>query len=63
MTLACIVLHNLCIDMDDHSAPNWYEEFEKVSGKIRPAREVCELLVMTECRQIKDNNPAAMKIR
>ncbi len=50
-TLACLVLHNLCIDMDDPSSPNWHEEFEKVSGKTRPANEVCDLLDMTECRQ------------
>ena len=32
MTLACTVLHNLCINMDDPSAPHWHEEFEKISA-------------------------------
>ena len=27
MALACFVLHNLCIDMDDPAASNWYGEF------------------------------------
>ena len=63
MTLACTVLHNLCINMDDPSAPHWHEEFEKISGKTRPANEVRELLDMTECRPINDNNAAATKIR
>ena len=49
--------------MDDPTAPNWYDKFEKVSGTTRPAHEVRELLAMTECRPLKDNNGAVLKIR
>ena len=50
MTLACLVLHNLCIDLDDSVSNQWTEEFEKNNGKLRPRNDVRNLLQMTECR-------------
>ena len=41
----------------------WLNNFATDCGKTRPANEVRELLHMTECRPINDNNAAATKIR
>ena len=62
MTLACIVLHNICIELED-TIPNCWDETVDQMGRKRPQDEVRELLIMTNSPQSRDNNFEAGKIR
>ena len=62
MTLACIVLHNICTELDD-AALNCWDETVDQTGKKRPQNEVRDLLIMTNSPQSPDNNYEAGKIR
>ena len=62
MTLECIVLHNICIELEDATPNCWDETVDDMGSKI-PQDEVHELLVMTNSPQSHDNNFEAGKIR
>ena len=63
MCLACIVLHNLCIDLGDILPRAWDLNYDDHENKRRPAEAVRELLNMTRCRKIADTSKQASIIR
>ena len=62
-TLACVVLHNLCIRCQDVAPRQWDLTKDPSSNKRRDQSEVRELLLMRNCRTVADNNRNATKIR
>ena len=54
MSLACVVLHNICIDLDDKTNRNWDVGYDQATNKRRPSGEARNLLHMTKCRRIPD---------
>ena len=63
MSLACIVLHNICIDLNDRGTPAWDLSINNETQRKRPREEVRDLLHMTRCRCIPDSSKSAVKIR
>ena len=63
VTLACIVLHNLCILLGDTSPRHWDINVDPETNKMRPRNIVRELLQMRKCRPTKDSSKEAVKIR
>lgn len=63
MSLACVVLHNICIDMDDKINKNWDAGYDPKTNKRRPQDQVKDLLHMTKCRKVPDTCKSATKIR
>ena len=63
IVLACIVLHNICIDRGDSAPRQWDLSRDPASNKRRPRDEVRSLLQMRHCRRIPDTNHNAVKIR
>ena len=55
MTLACIVLHNICIELED-ATPNCWDQTVDDMGRKRPQDEVRELFIMTKSPRRCDNN-------
>ena len=47
MTLACIVLHNTCIDVHDEIPKNWDINYNSHLER-RPREEVAQLLMLTD---------------
>ena len=62
MTLACIELHNICIELED-AAPNCWDETVDDMERKRPQDEVVDCLIMTNSSQSRDNTVEAGKIR
>ncbi|XP_065070679.1 uncharacterized protein LOC135695493 [Rhopilema esculentum] len=62
-TLACVVLHNLCIRCQDVAPRQWDLTKDPSSNKRRDQSEVRKLLLMRNCRTVTDNNRNATKIR
>ena len=62
-TLACIVLHNICIDRGDTSLRQWDLSKDPQTNKRRPREEVRDLICMRNCRRIADPNSQACRIR
>ena len=62
-TLACVVLHNLCIRCQDVAPRQWDLTKDPSSNKRRDQSEVCKLLLMRNCRTVTDNNRNATKVR
>ena len=63
MCLACVVLHNICIDLGDILPRAWDLNYDDHENKRRPAEAVRELLNMTKCRRIADTSKQASIIR
>lgn len=63
MSLACVVLHNICIDLDDNMNKTWDAGYDPKTNKRRPADEVREILQMTKCKKVPDTCTNAIKIR
>ena len=63
ITLACVVLHNICIDKGDSAPRTWDLSRDPVSNKRRPKDEVRRILRMRSCRRVADTNQNAIKIR
>ena len=49
MTLACIVLHNICIDLSDTTPTSWDLNYDNNVAQWRPEAEVRETLKMWAC--------------
>ena len=62
-TLACIVLHNICIDRRHISEAVGFIKTSTNKYKKRHREEVRDLLCMRNCRRIADSNSQACKIR
>ena len=63
MALAAIVLHNLCIELEDTGPRSWDLRYDDSTNSIRPRDLVRELLLMRSCRIVQKKNPSASLIR
>ena len=63
MALACIVLHNLCIKLNNSELRTWDLSKEPNSNRKRPQEIVRELLQMRQQKPVYNRNPKAERIR
>ena len=64
MTLACIVLHNICIDLSDTTPTSWDLNYDDNGGQRRPEAEVREILKMRAFPPLRGSvNGRANKVR
>ena len=56
MSLACIILHNVCIDLEDQGNRGWDLTVDETTQKRRPREVVRDMLHMTKCRKIPDSS-------
>ena len=63
ITLACVVLHNVCIAKRDVTLRQWDMRYDPVTNKRRSTEEVQRLLQMRSCQRIRDTNRKAVMIR
>ena len=63
MLLSCIVLHNLCIDLDDKAQKSWDLSYDPSTNKRQPREVACNMLHLTKCRRVADNSTNASLIR
>ena len=61
ITLACIVLHNICIEYDE-AFPMQLDLISNTEGR-RNRETVRELLNMRSCTKVKDTSVQAGKVR
>ena len=61
--LACIVLHNICIECNDQMPAGSDLTVDHATNKRRDREKVRRLLKMRECRRIQDTNKKAEEIR
>ena len=62
-TLACIVLHNICIERGDTLSRQLDATIDPTTNQRRPRDVIRRLLNMTNCRPIRDNCRQASRIR
>ena len=58
-TLACMVLHNVCIDRGDTISKKLNLTVDPVTNQRRDRQQICELLQMTSCEKIRDSSHQA----
>ena len=63
LALACIVLHNTCIDNGDLVLRKWDLALDNATNGRCPRDVVRKLLNMRQCQRIKDTYTAAANIR
>ena len=63
MSLACIILHNICIDLSDTCLNGWDLTVDPNTQEKRSQSDVSELLHLTRCRRIPDSSSEAKNIR
>ena len=63
ISLACVVCHNICIDMEDKAPTSWDLRFDTETQKKRPREAVRELLNMRNCRRMRDTSIEAKAVR
>ena len=63
ITLACVVLHNVCIAKGDVTLRQWDMRYDPATNKRRSTEEVQQLLQMRSCQRIFDTNRKAVMIR
>ena len=57
--LACVYLHNLCIELNESALTNW----DLSKGDRRTQKEIQEILTMTNYTQARDVSKEAKRIR
>lgn len=62
-TLACMVLHNVCIDRGDTITKQLNLTVDPVTNRRRDREQIRELLQMTSCDKIRDSCHQANVIR
>ena len=62
-TLACLVLHNVCIDQGDTISRKLDLTIDPNTQERRPREEIRKLLHMTNCSAVKDSSSEAQKVR
>ena len=62
-SLACIVLHNICIENGDTMPRLWDINVDDISNQRRPSEEVRELLMMRTSRTVPDRHFGAEAVR
>ncbi len=63
MTLACVVLHNVCIEQGDVNLRKWDLHLDEKGNERRPSAVVRDMLHMTGCNRVRDSNKRASTIR
>ena len=63
ITLACVVLHNVCIAKGDVTLRQWDMRYDPATNKRRSTEEVQRLFQMRSCQRIRDPNLKAVMIR
>ena len=63
MSIACIILHNICIDLEDKGPRAWDMTIDDETQKRRPSETVRNMLHLTRCRKIPDSSKKATSIR
>ena len=62
MALAAIVVHNICIELQDVIIRQWDPSIDPVTNQIRPRDEVRRVLLMRKCRRVPDTSTQAEKV-
>lgn len=62
-TLACMVLHNICIDKGETLSKKLDLTLDPVTNQRRDRDQVRELLQITSCEKIRDSSKQANVIR
>jgi hypothetical protein len=62
-TLACIVLHNICLEHEDTISTKLNLTFDPLTNQRRDRNTIRELLNMRYCKPVKDSSIAANHIR
>ena len=62
-SLVCIILHSVCIEMDDDCPTAWNIAYDVNKTQKRPRSDVCDLLDMTKCRKSPDDSGKVQKVR
>ena len=57
ITLACVVLHSVCIAKGDVTLRQWDMRYDPATNKRRSIEEVQWLLQMRSCQKIRDTKP------
>ena len=63
MSLACVTLHNICIDLDDKGLRAWDLTFNEETQRQHARAVVRNMLCMTSCRKFPDSLKKACQIR
>lgn len=63
VTLACMVLHNICIERGDSISRKLDLSVDPTTQEKRDREEIRKLLQMTDCRSSKDTSDEAVKVR
>ena len=63
VTLACIVLHNICIEKGDVAHRHWDSTVDAGTNLRRTGNELQDLVMIRQCTPLRDRNSAASKIR
>ena len=63
ITLAYVVLHNVCIAKRDVTLRQWDMRYDLATNKRRSTEEVQQLLQMRSCKRIFDTSRKAVMIR
>ena len=58
ITLACVILHNICISQNDQLPKYW-----DITSDLQTSAEIRDTLDMTKARKVKDSEKEAIKIR
>ena len=63
MPLACVTIHNICIDLDDNGFSAWALTFNNETPRRRSGAVVRNILCMTSCGKFPDSLKKACHIR
>lgn len=63
MSLACVVLHNGCVELQDKPQKTWDMTRDPTSNKLRSREDFRDLLLMRSCSPITSRNRVAENIR
>ena len=63
VTLACIVMHNICIEKGDVAHRHWDLSLDATSNLRRAGNELQDLIMIRQCPPLRDTNIVASKVR
>ena len=63
MTLACVVLHNICVSRQDKISATLDITVDPETNRKRSNQEIQEILHMTQPKKVNDSDVQALKIR
>ena len=62
VTLACIVMHNICIEKGDVAHRHWDLSLDATANLRRAGNELQDLIMIRQCPPLKDKNIVASKV-